>query len=94
MAELVDAQDLKSCDFGHAGSIPALGIIIHQTKFVLGKTSRCWVRQVIRPDAQSNDWAIPALGTTQKLPRWTSGEFLSGAIFCNWTAIDFYGVYW
>ena len=25
MAELVDAQDLKSCDFGHAGSIPALG---------------------------------------------------------------------
>ncbi len=27
MAELVDAQDLKSCDFGHAGSIPALGIV-------------------------------------------------------------------
>ena len=25
MAELVDAQDLKSCDFGRAGSIPAPG---------------------------------------------------------------------
>ncbi len=30
VAELVDAQDLKSCDFGHAGSIPAPGTKINQ----------------------------------------------------------------